>query len=402
MSSNRARAAVVALLAFLVSIGIPSITAAAPASGPPLGNLERVAAVAGGIEIKGWALDPDTAASIYLWVTVDGVGSHQIANDDRADIDAAFPGYGPRHGFRRTLTAAPGSHRVCVTAVNVGPGSHTSLGCSTQTVRDLGSPIGNIERAAAGGGGIEIKGWALDPDSANSIYLWVTVDGAGRHILANEHRADVGAAYPGAGSLHGFRTTLSAGPGSHRVCITAVNVGPGSHKSLGCRVAAIPDSAPIGNLESAVWASGAIQVKGWALDRDTTGPIYVWISTDPGGRHLVANQNRPDVAAAYPGYGPSHGFSGSFGASAGTHTVCATAVNVGSGANQQIGCRKVTVPGPSGGASWRPSSPDLDCPDFATWAEAQATYLHWLGTLGDVHNLDGDNDLIACESHFGV
>jgi hypothetical protein len=50
----------------------------------------------------------------------------------------------------------------------------------------------------------------------------------------------------------------------------------------------------------------------------------------------------------------------------------------------------------------RPSSPDLDCADFASWAEAQATYDYWLAQgLGDVHNLDGDNDGVACESYFG-
>lgn len=70
-SVRRVGAGVVALVVLLLSLGLPP-AAAAPASGPPLGNLERVAAVAGGIEITGWALDPDTAVSIYLWVTIDG------------------------------------------------------------------------------------------------------------------------------------------------------------------------------------------------------------------------------------------------------------------------------------------------------------------------------------------
>ncbi|WP_420271882.1 excalibur calcium-binding domain-containing protein [Occultella aeris] len=44
----------------------------------------------------------------------------------------------------------------------------------------------------------------------------------------------------------------------------------------------------------------------------------------------------------------------------------------------------------------------MDCPDFASRADAQTTFNHYVRLgLGDVHRLDGDNDGIACESHFG-
>ena len=49
----------------------------------------------------------------------------------------------------------------------------------------------------------------------------------------------------------------------------------------------------------------------------------------------------------------------------------------------------------------RPASPDLDCPHFASQAEAQRTFEYWRARgLGDVHRLDADNDGLACESHF--
>ena len=45
-----------------------------------------------------------------------------------------------------------------------------------------------------------------------------------------------------------------------------------------------------------------------------------------------------------------------------------------------------------------PSAGDAkDCADFATQAEAQTWFDHYYPTEGDVANLDGDNDLIACE-----
>lgn len=50
----------------------------------------------------------------------------------------------------------------------------------------------------------------------------------------------------------------------------------------------------------------------------------------------------------------------------------------------------------------RPASPDLDCPDFRSQAEAQATFDYWMARgKGDVHRLDRDDDGEACESHFG-
>ena len=41
---------------------------------------------------------------------------------------------------------------------------------------------------------------------------------------------------------------------------------------------------------------------------------------------------------------------------------------------------------------------DLDCADFATQADAQASLA---ATPGDPNDLDADDDGIACEQHFG-
>ena len=395
-----ARAVLALLLASLTTLlwGVGAASAA-PTGTSPIGNLEGAAAVTGGVEVRGWALDPETSGSIYVWVTLDGVGRHVLAGQDRPDVAAAF-GLGAAHGFRATLSAGPGSHRVCVTASNVGVGSHTPLGCRTVTVPDTSSPVGNVEAVGVGTGAVTVKGWALDPDTTGSIYVWVSVGSSGRHLIANQERPDVAAAYPGKGSAHGFQGTVAAGPGTQRVCVTAVNVGTGVNKVIGCRSVTVPDNKPVGNIESVTTSTGAISLKGWALDRDTSGSIYLWVTLDGAGRHWIANVNRPDIAAAFPGLGANHGFQGTLGASAGRHTVCVTALNVGPGANTSLGCATVTVPGTTGGGGTppRPSSPDLDCADFATQAAAQAAFNYWYPTLGDVYNLDGDGDLRVCES----
>jgi hypothetical protein len=91
-----------------------------------------------------------------------------------------------------------------------------------------------------------------------------------------------------------------------------------------------------------------LSVSGWALDPDTTAavPIQVWV--DGALRaYLPADQPRPDVAAAFPLYGSSRGFSTSVPLEAGKRTVCLAMSNVGAGAGGSLGCRTLTVPGGS-------------------------------------------------------
>jgi hypothetical protein len=309
----------------------------------PFGNLEVVAGRPGGVAVRGWAIDPDTTAAVYLWVTLDGAGRYLRADAPRPDVGQAYPAAGGAHGFATVLPAAPGIHRLCVTASNVDIGKHTSLGCRTAVVPG-GSPAGNLERAAGVSGGVALKGWAIDPDTTSAVYLWVTVDGAGRHLVARAGRPDVGAAYPLYGPDHGVDEVVPVAAGTHRVCVSASNVGVGSHTSLGCRTVAVPSGSPVGRLEAALGAPGEVQLRGWAIDPDTTAPVYLWLTLDGAGRHVRADVPRPDVAAAYPGSGPAHGFRAALPAERGTHTVCATASNVGPGGHTPLGCRTVGVP----------------------------------------------------------
>jgi hypothetical protein len=133
-----------------------------------------------------------------------------------------------------TIPVGAGSHRVCATVSNVGPGAHTPLGCRTVVVR-AGSPFGNLERLRLVPAGIEVGGWAIDPDTTAPVYLWVTVDGVGRHVVANQPRTDVQRVHPGYGRDHGVAAIVTASPGPHVVCVTISNVGAGSHTRLGCR-----------------------------------------------------------------------------------------------------------------------------------------------------------------------
>jgi hypothetical protein len=54
------------------------------------------------------------------------------ATTNRADVGAAYPFFGPYHGFDVTLAAPTGSVQVCVYAINSGPGwGNPQIGCKT-------------------------------------------------------------------------------------------------------------------------------------------------------------------------------------------------------------------------------------------------------------------------------
>jgi hypothetical protein len=275
----------------------------------------------------------------------------------------AFDGGSPILSYR--VTASPGgqtcvttalscpfsglanqvSTTFAVTATNaVGEGA--ASGPSTAVVPTLpaGSPFGSVDMVSAGVGTVKVSGWAIDPDTASPIAVHVYVDNIGAAITAGGSRPDVDAAF-GYGPNHGFSATLPASGGTHTVCIYAINVPTGSNVGLTCRVVSVPSGSPIGSFDSATPAPGTISVGGWAIDPDTASPIAVHVYIDNVGAAITAGGYRPDIAAYFAPYGGNHGFNAALPASAGPHTVCIYAINVGVGGHVLLGCRTVTVGG---------------------------------------------------------
>ncbi|QTE30233.1 hypothetical protein [Pengzhenrongella sicca] len=101
---------------------------------------------------------------------------------------------------------------------------------------------------------------------------------------------------------------------------------------------------PVGSFDVAASVGGAgVRLAGWAIDPDTTAPVMVHVYIDGQPSGVVANQPRPDVGAAYPGWGDTHGFDVTLPAAEGVHQVCAWAINQPAGFNPLLGCRAVTV-----------------------------------------------------------
>ena len=212
--------------------------------------------------------------------------------------------------------------------------------------------VGSLESVTVVPGGVRVSGWALDADTSDPIDVEVLVGGSVvATVYASGLRGDIAQAFPGHGPRHGFDATVAASGGRREVCVRAVHRGPdaGSRTTLGCRTVVLSGSAE-GNLEVVGPAGpGKVRVAGWAHDPDTTGPVDVHVYVDGVGRANVrADAHRADVGTAFGGLGPGLGLSTVIGGiPAGTHEVCAYAINVGRSPTQLLGCRQRTVVGGS-------------------------------------------------------
>lgn len=111
------------------------------------------------------------------------------------------------------------------------------------------APFGGFDSISVYGGGVMVKGWAIDQHTKSPIEVELAYGARRLRILADDPRPDVDAAHPayapGDGRGHGFSAFLQAPPGTTAtVCVTAVNVSAGSgNRNLGCKSVAIPAGA---------------------------------------------------------------------------------------------------------------------------------------------------------------
>jgi subtilisin len=200
------------------------------------------------------------------------------------------------------------------------------------------SPFGFVDVVEPRPGGIRVAGWSIDPDTVVPVTVHVYVDGLLTiAVPANVDRPDVGAAYPGHGAAHGFDEALPLPPGRRTVCVYGIDIGPGDgNVLLECRT--VDTDRALGALDTVTAVGAAVQARGWAINPLTAAAVEVTLEID--GRPVArteAASSRPDVAVAYPGYGPQHGYTIDAPAEPGTRRVCVTVRDT------PIGCRSVAV-----------------------------------------------------------
>ncbi|TFC27310.1 hypothetical protein E3O25_09305 [Cryobacterium sp. TMT1-3] len=312
-------------------------------TGSAFGSLDSVNVLAGEVTVRGWALDPDSSASIPVHVYADSAVSGITANAARSDIGRIYPAYGDAHGFSSTFSLGTGAHTICAYAIDIsGSGTNAQLGCKSISVGGL--PLGSLDSVVMSPGAITVSGWALDPDSVASSEVHVYAGTTGVARMADQPRSDIGRAFPGYGDNHGYSTTMPATPGSQTVCVYGIDSGtPQSNSTLGCRLITPMSGSPIGSVDAVSVSSGVISVAGWALDPDTRDPIAVHVYVDSTVGGASASLEREDIARAFPQYGAGHGFAYAVPASAGSHTVCTYAINTGPGESAPLGCSTIVV-----------------------------------------------------------
>jgi hypothetical protein len=323
----------------------------------PTGNLEAVTISGRTLSGIGWTFDPDallTPLDVHVYVNGQWGGA-VVANESRSDVRSAFPQAGLATGFRWTFTAtAPVVHEVCAFAINKNDGTvNTKLGChAVKPAVGPWNPVGTLDSVAFSGRTVTMSGWALDPLDlpTTPVGLHVYVDGRwGGAYTAGTTRADVGRAFPGTGTQHGFKVSYDVAPGAHQVCIYVINSGYGvANPLLGCRSVRVPATAwdPFGSVDNATASAGVVTVSGWVIEPDTmTSAAGVHVYVDGRWRAArTASVRRTDIGRAFPAAGANHGYSIPLGVTAGRHTVCVYAINAGHGTtNPLLGCRAVNA-----------------------------------------------------------
>ena len=122
----------------------------------PFGSFDAADSPTGGtVRVRGWALDPNaittsTAIHVYIGGTAGSAGAEGhafTAAASRPDVAAAYPGAGDKHGLNTTITTSKrGTQKVCMYALNAGPGQNVSLGCLNVTIANppVSCPQGQV------------------------------------------------------------------------------------------------------------------------------------------------------------------------------------------------------------------------------------------------------------------
>jgi surface antigen len=224
-----------------------------PSNAQPKGSFDEGTGGVGMVHVRGWAFDPDTAATqIHVHIYIGGpTGTGEghdigVANTYRPDVGAVYPGAGSYHGYDTWVwTGLTGAQSVYAYAIDASGGNNPLLGSKTVTIADA-SPVGHLDSAASTSGGtITVHGWAFDPSARTSptsmhLYIGGPAGTAGAEAFdlgpAQSVRTDVAAAYPGVGNYHGMDTTVvTSKVGVQPVYLYGINLSgtPGSNALLG-------------------------------------------------------------------------------------------------------------------------------------------------------------------------
>jgi hypothetical protein len=202
------------------SLGCSGAAVPEPSGRSPVGAIDSIAAIPGGIDVSGWATDAD-AASLPVQLLVDGEWRRTLWTSSGGRFSA------------RLLGIKSGYRNVCGIGVNQGPGMNLKFACASVGVPGA-DPRGGLDSLTASGRNIVSSGWAYDPETLDPIEVVLIIDGRWYPVWANRPRAGWDRLYPGYGDVHGYAVAVPVAKGTHRACVAALNVGGGSDNVMRC------------------------------------------------------------------------------------------------------------------------------------------------------------------------
>lgn len=342
------RGRALAIFGAVVMMMASAMPASAAVDESPQGDAVVVVGDGGLVQVVGWTFDRSSFGhAVEVTVTVDGVPFTSA----RADLPSEYLypyGVAGQHAFWTAARVAPGSREVCAVFRNAGPGTDTAGPCArvdiaTRAVAD--SPQGDLSVIVNNESAqLVVMGWVFDHSSLYSaLDVDIVVDGTVRGRWRADGASPYLAPYGVPGS-HSFFGGVGVPNGDHRVCVVARDVAPGGDDIIGCRdvTVASVEHSPEADVQISTNANGSINVKGWVIDRSDLGSS-VRVAVFQNGT-LTAS---PQADAASPQLAP-YGL-GNRGldlrlppvSRSETISVCALALNIGTGDNTWIACADV-------------------------------------------------------------
>jgi hypothetical protein len=203
---------------------------------------------------------------------------------------------------------------------------------------------GQVTSVALSGGEWLVSGWVGSNEPGVVPEVSFTIDGLALASVAATGPAPQSAFSSGAQAAASFSFSTPQRPYPARLCASAAATGF-SPLFLGC-FDLTPPTLVTGAVDAVMVRGGVLEVTGWAVDETTAAAtVEVLVDGAPGARG-VADLYRPDVAQAFSGMGPFHGFRLQVAVGPGTHRVTTLVVS-GGPTPTVIDDRSVVVPGAS-------------------------------------------------------
>lgn len=302
---------------------LPCETINVPESPAPIGNLDTTEIKPGGVVLSGWVSRPDAPGSkTNVALSVNGnwqPASVGITPTSPAAIAASAP---QKSGFIGEIKTGVGTHEVCVWASRTN-GAAAKIDCRTIVVPQESPAQAQIESIVVSGNQVIVSGWSVWPSRpTTSVGIALNAGSTWVGGISNQPNSNAALSVPGAGSNHGFTSTITLAAGQHSVCLWTHNP-LSTPTQAGCRVVYVGMSNPesIVQLEKVASTSSGISISGYALWPEQLSK-NVRIAIQINGAWVPSDATTPNASAQLMYPGNPHGFDVNIGAPEGINRFC--------------------------------------------------------------------------------